>query len=472
MTFNGSLLFGSLTFYFGLKYLFKKQQKDLYWDQAALISSFSYALLRLGCFSEGCCWGKISSVSWSVKYYRSQVMPWLGIPVHPVQLYDSLMGFLVFITLVILKKKSNQKSGFLFSFFYLFYGTGRFITEFYRGDSFRGIDILWGLSTSQLVSIILVLISSIYLLNSYYKNTYFLNFKLKIKKIITYTLIFGTSGCLLPDGIPDNTFSNLYNIRPGVEIHESAQIPIENNAKTRNALFLTADTNVYSKQLKDSVEAQDYISNLEEKIGRKVTIDDLAWWEMAPILSKKYHQIYRITINEARYYTILNALKYLEEKKIPFDVYLLSHGTQYKYSKDNIVGYLSDGNSTGDYFFSTEELKNLKGEFNFLELVYLQACSGSTFNQDWLNAGAKVVISYTNPINTNFFWILFFLQRYAIFNITKSFNETNLYWREDFDNARYRTLLNIFNLSYDKYITKSKNPEIQYSFSLHETSHP
>lgn len=82
-------------------------------------------------------------------------MPYKGIPVHPVQIYDAALGFSIGLVLWVLWREKISR-GRLFLIFAILYPISRFITEFYRADSFRGEDILLGLSTSQLISVALL----------------------------------------------------------------------------------------------------------------------------------------------------------------------------------------------------------------------------------------------------------------------------------------------------------------------------
>lgn len=122
-----------------------------YWNSAALICALCYGILRMGCFIDGCCWGSITALPWAVVYAdAASVMPFKGVPVHPVQLYDSFAGFLIFALLYVYRSRfeGNAVLGFL-----ILYPIARFITEFFRGDSERGVDLASGLSTSQVLSL-------------------------------------------------------------------------------------------------------------------------------------------------------------------------------------------------------------------------------------------------------------------------------------------------------------------------------
>jgi phosphatidylglycerol:prolipoprotein diacylglycerol transferase len=163
MTFYGSFLLTG-TFLLILHFVVfkgqKKKQSEL-WDMSALALGLGYGVMRIGCFLSGCCWGKITGLPWNVQFYDPRsVMPYLGIPVHPVQLYDAFVGFSLFALCLSLKLK-EKASGKLIIVVLLFYPVGRIITEFFRADSYRGENVFWLFSTSQTISLGLLVLGII-----------------------------------------------------------------------------------------------------------------------------------------------------------------------------------------------------------------------------------------------------------------------------------------------------------------------
>ncbi len=160
MTFYGAFFAGLATFALLLRRRPLSTQEKA-WDVGAIICAFLLGVLRVSCFAVGCCWGSPTAVPWAVRYYdSSSAMPWLGIPVHPVQLYESASAFIIAALLLFLKIKKPKSSGLLIYIFCIFYSLVRFELEKFRGDSFRGVDLVAGLSTSQLLSILIGLISA------------------------------------------------------------------------------------------------------------------------------------------------------------------------------------------------------------------------------------------------------------------------------------------------------------------------
>ena len=115
---------------------------------------------RQGCFAAGCCWGKPTSLPWGVKF-TEQGHQITGVPtdvyLHPTQLYESFAMLLVFFLLLWLHKR-KRFDGQVILAYALLYSAIRFAIEFVRddprGDVF-GLTSLTGLSTSQLISLVI-----------------------------------------------------------------------------------------------------------------------------------------------------------------------------------------------------------------------------------------------------------------------------------------------------------------------------
>ena len=106
---------------------------------------------RIGCFFSGCCFG--------IKYTGILAVTYIGdlqeIKVcFPVQLIESFFEFGIFILLIMWHRK-NKKINLLKAYLSLYAGL-RFILEFARGDTVRGI--FWDISFSQYVSLIIMIV--------------------------------------------------------------------------------------------------------------------------------------------------------------------------------------------------------------------------------------------------------------------------------------------------------------------------
>jgi phosphatidylglycerol:prolipoprotein diacylglycerol transferase len=123
-------------------------------DIAAPAVALGQAIGRIGCFAAGCCYGRETSLPWAVTFtdeeaHRLTGVP-LGVPLHPSQLYESGLDFILFLTLLALSRR-KRPDGQLFLWYLLLYALLRGAVEFTRGDP-RG-QIL-GASTSQVIALV------------------------------------------------------------------------------------------------------------------------------------------------------------------------------------------------------------------------------------------------------------------------------------------------------------------------------
>lgn len=114
-------------------------------DAAAPAVALGYAVYRIGCFLNGCCFGAVTDLPWAVSFpagsdaFAAQVAAGLlspeatqSLPVHPAQLYHAVAGLLGF---VVLLRAPDATPGTCFALAWVFYGATRFGIEFLRGDT-------------------------------------------------------------------------------------------------------------------------------------------------------------------------------------------------------------------------------------------------------------------------------------------------------------------------------------------------
>lgn len=103
---------------------------------------------RIGCFFGGCCYGIPSG--WGFPMAADPDTTRI-----PVQLIESFCNLIIFIALINYEKRTKNENMNLLPIYLTSYAICRFVLEFFRGDSARG---LWGFfSTSQIVSLIILL---------------------------------------------------------------------------------------------------------------------------------------------------------------------------------------------------------------------------------------------------------------------------------------------------------------------------
>lgn len=154
---GGWVGFGAIIGAIALSFLYTKIRKINfleYADLAAPAMILGIAIVRLGCFIAGCCYGSATSMPWAI--IRD------GNAIHPTQLYNSLLNFAVFLVMLsLMQKKIKERKfhGYLLLCSLMLYSFGRFFTEFVRGD--YGPEVYhFGLTLSQLIAIGVFVISS------------------------------------------------------------------------------------------------------------------------------------------------------------------------------------------------------------------------------------------------------------------------------------------------------------------------
>lgn len=111
-----------------------------------------HAVGRIGCFLNGCCFGKACDLPWAVNMQEAFR--------HPVQLYEAALNFILY--LVLLKTYfSKGRDGVVLSLYLMGYAVVRFMTEFFRGDERLR---LFFLSYAQWLSVLLFVIGAVTIL--------------------------------------------------------------------------------------------------------------------------------------------------------------------------------------------------------------------------------------------------------------------------------------------------------------------
>lgn len=111
-----------------------------------------HAFGRLGCFCAGCCYGVPADPPLGLYFDSSPVAPH-GVALFPVQLLEAGLNLLLFFVLALVFRKRRRLSPV--PVYLISYAVIRFVLEYFRDDAERGI--FFGLSTSQWISLALVL---------------------------------------------------------------------------------------------------------------------------------------------------------------------------------------------------------------------------------------------------------------------------------------------------------------------------
>lgn len=123
-------------------------------DAAAPGLALGYAIGRIGCFLNGCCYGASTAVPWGVAFPDG--LP--GLRYHPAQLYASAIN-LVLAGLLIAAHRRRHRAGEIALLYALGYSLYRFGIEFLR----RGVtarELLFGLTEAQVFSLCVIAVAA------------------------------------------------------------------------------------------------------------------------------------------------------------------------------------------------------------------------------------------------------------------------------------------------------------------------
>ena len=160
---DGFVVFGGIVGGIFTAYVYCRVKKldflkffDTLMPSVALAQGFG----RIGCLLAGCCYGKETDSSCSITFHSSDIAP-NGVALIPTQIYSSILDFLNCIVLCLIARRAKKEKT-VAGCYLLFYSTGRFILEFFRGDLERGsVGVI---STSQFISIFIFAIGAVMLL--------------------------------------------------------------------------------------------------------------------------------------------------------------------------------------------------------------------------------------------------------------------------------------------------------------------
>ena len=118
-----------------------------------------HAIGRIGCVLAGCCHGFAYDGPLAIYYVNSisGLSPHQGY--FPTQLLEAVLNVGVWALLMCIRSRKKRNGDLILAYIGI-YGIVRFIVEFFRGDKIRGS--VWGFSTSQWISIALVVIAPVW----------------------------------------------------------------------------------------------------------------------------------------------------------------------------------------------------------------------------------------------------------------------------------------------------------------------
>jgi phosphatidylglycerol:prolipoprotein diacylglycerol transferase len=179
---------GGLIFYGGLlcaaiaSILYMRFKKIPVWYGTDIIApsvALGYAITRVGCFLNGCCYGKVCNLPWGISgwdpftgagRYSAQIffaalfgtgeVPEV-IKLHPTQLYAAGISLIFFVVLLIIWRR-RVFDGMVFWSYVGLYALYRFGIEFLRADN---KEIFLGLTVPQVMSVVAFVVAVIVLID-------------------------------------------------------------------------------------------------------------------------------------------------------------------------------------------------------------------------------------------------------------------------------------------------------------------
>jgi len=136
------------------------------WKGADILApsiALGHALGRIGCLLNGCCYGRPCSLPWAVTYPARPGGPPAGVPLHPTQIYESALNFMLYAALAWLYRR-KKFDGQIFAAYLVSYAFIRSFVELFRGDypSYQTYFAGW-VTPAHLVSIGILIVGLILL---------------------------------------------------------------------------------------------------------------------------------------------------------------------------------------------------------------------------------------------------------------------------------------------------------------------
>ncbi len=121
-------------------------KKIPFWRTSDLIAPYialGQSVGRIGCFLNGCCYGRVIEKGIGVTFPQEAVMR------VPTQIYSSLALLAIFVILIEIRQK-RPFDGYVFTMYLALYSVFRFFMDFLRGDN---LAVVSGMRLSQIISI-------------------------------------------------------------------------------------------------------------------------------------------------------------------------------------------------------------------------------------------------------------------------------------------------------------------------------
>lgn len=127
-----------------------------FWKFADVVTpglALAQAVGQIACLLNGDSYGRPTTLPWAITFTDPRAMAPLGVPLHPVQLYELLAYLAVFLVVVAVGRRATVPGVVLLTYA-LAYGSARFAVEVFRGDP----PVVLGIIVPQAVSALVVIV--------------------------------------------------------------------------------------------------------------------------------------------------------------------------------------------------------------------------------------------------------------------------------------------------------------------------
>lgn len=156
---------GGLVYYGGLIgaslacILYTRLKKLPLWQVADILApsvALGYVFGRIGCLLNGCCYGRACDLPWAIQFPAGNPLNPPTYPVHPTEIYDSLLNLGLYVALACLFRR-KRFNGQVFGVYLVSYAVLRSLVELFRGDYPQHQHYFGGWATpAHLVSILIL----------------------------------------------------------------------------------------------------------------------------------------------------------------------------------------------------------------------------------------------------------------------------------------------------------------------------
>jgi phosphatidylglycerol:prolipoprotein diacylglycerol transferase len=163
---------GGLVYYGGLIgaslscMLYVRLKKLPLWKVADILApsiALGYVFGRIGCLLNGCCYGRACNLPWAIHFPAGNAQHAPTYPVHPTQVYESLLNLVLYAALAWLYRR-KKFDGQVFGIYLVSYAVLRSFVEMFRGDYPERQHYLGGWATPAHLASIAILAAGLALL--------------------------------------------------------------------------------------------------------------------------------------------------------------------------------------------------------------------------------------------------------------------------------------------------------------------